>query len=600
MRLVGKVLFWLGAAVVMLAAAFAGGAYLFFHESIAATRPTTKSEKRAAAKLDVPLPHAPAIGLVIGYDHRFGELGPSRSDTIMLIRTDPATHSISMLSFPRDLSVPIYCSSPFAQFTGKINSAYATCKELGTLNTVRHLTGLRINYLITVNFRGFKQVVDKLGGVWMDVDQRYYHSNAGVGIGYRYAAINLQPGYQRLNGDQALAYVRYRHTDSDIYRNARQQLFVRSVKDGIANSFSLTSIPGLVHAITENVHLSEGGHRAPTGGTILSYAKFAYTLPAGHVFQTRIQNLTGLYDLSAPQSSIQQAVNDFTHPDVAAADNAAAAAGIHRAPRRHGQIPPREITVTVLNGNGVPGAAANTSAELAQRGYRTLIPANHAVADAPRKDYFHTEVYWNPARPRAEAAAKQLATLFGAADVNRGFPRRIAPMAGGVMTVVVLGTTFHSLSPAPVHHVPRHAPPAVLRNPGATIGALRAIRKRVPFRLELPSVIENASTVVGSPRVYPISKGRKGMRLVFKTSRDVGGYWGVEETDWTGAPILSERNFTHVIKGRRYDLYWTGSHLHMVVLRANGATYWVINSLLDTLSNETMLAIAKGLRPLGH
>jgi hypothetical protein len=53
-----------------------------------------------------------------------------------------------------------------------------------------------------------------------------------------------------------------------------------------------------------------------------------------------------------------------------------------------------------------------------------------------------------------------------------------------------------------------------------------------------------------------------------------------------------------VIQGRQYDLYFNGPHLHMVVLRAGGASYWVVNTLLDSMSNETMLAIAKGLRPL--
>jgi hypothetical protein len=75
-------------------------------------------------------------------------------------------------------------------------------------------------------------------------------------------------------------------------------------------------------------------------------------------------------------------------------------------------------------------------------------------------------------------------------------------------------------------------------------------------------------------------------------------YWGVQMTDWEDAPVLSGRNFVRNIGGRRFELYYNGPHLHMVVLRANGASYWVVNTLLDKLSNETMLAIAKGLRPL--
>ena len=69
-------------------------------------------------------------------------------------------------------------------------------------------------------------------------------------------------------------------------------------------------------------------------------------------------------------------------------------------------------------------------------------------------------------------------------------------------------------------------------------------------------------------------------------------------TDWEDAPVLRSRSFQHSDQGPPLDLYYSGPHLHMVVLRENGASYWVVNTLLDSLSNETMIAIAKGLKPL--
>jgi hypothetical protein len=63
-------------------------------------------------------------------------------------------------------------------------------------------------------------------------------------------------------------------------------------------------------------------------------------------------------------------------------------------------------------------------------------------------------------------------------------------------------------------------------------------------------------------------------------------------------PILADRSFHRAIGGRVFNLYYTGSHLHMVVLRVHDKSYWVVNTLLDSLSNETMLAIAEGLKPL--
>ena len=62
--------------------------------------------------------------------------------------------------------------------------------------------------------------------------------------------------------------------------------------------------------------------------------------------------------------------------------------------------------------------------------------------------------------------------------------------------------------------------------------------------------------------------------------------------------MLSDRSLTQRVGGRRFDLYYTGSNLHMVVLHSGSGSYWVVNTLLDSLSNETMLAIARGLRPM--
>jgi hypothetical protein len=77
-------------------------------------------------------------------------------------------------------------------------------------------------------------------------------------------------------------------------------------------------------------------------------------------------------------------------------------------------------------------------------------------------------------------------------------------------------------------------------------------------------------------------------------------YWGIQMSDWDDAPVLGDRSLTRRIKGRIYDLYYNGPKLHMVVLNTSKARYWVVNTLLDRLSNETMLAIAKGLKPMAR
>jgi LytR cell envelope-related transcriptional attenuator len=254
--------------------------------------------------------------------------------------------------------------------------------------------------------------------------------------------------------------------------------------------------------------------------------------------------------------------------------------------------------MTVLNGNGVEGAAANTTYQLSKIGYQMRLPPTNLEANAPRRS-FHTKIYWDPRQPRSQAAARKVANLFGDADVQRGVPGELQVLGNNAMLVVVLGTTFHgSLAAAPRDETPKRQPPYVRRDPSSALPYLRSVRKRVDFRLQLPTVLERSSSIDSeSPaRVYKINDDHRAVRLTFRTS--ASEYWGIEQTDWDDAPILADPNTTHREKGRRYDFYYSGSHLHMVVVRADGATYWVVNTLLDKLSNETMLAIARGLRPL--
>ncbi len=596
LQLVGRILFWVALAVLMLAAALAGGAYLFFHESVAATHPHSRDLTEAASYLEkkVPPPGHAAIALVIGYDHRAGEgNAPSRSDTIMLLRADPQTKSVSMLSFPRDMRVDIHCPGRLV-FRDKINLAYATCGSKGTLETVKALTGLPINYLITVNFRGFKQVVNTLGGVWIDVDRRYFNDNSRLSPGFGYAKINLMPGYQQLTGGSALDFVRYRHTDSDFYRVARQQLFITAMREQFRREFSVTKIPKLLNRITRNVEVAP----ALSGRTVLSYVLFLYHLPSGHFFQARINGLSGYADLTTSTSNIEQAVQDFSAPDVEAPKVATAVAlgrKIRTAARK-----PEQTTIVVLNGNNVPGSASTAGYLLGQRGYKILSPPSGATGNAPSFGYFHTKVYFSPREKGLKAAAQAVAKLFGAADVE-WVPRIIRPLSSGAMLTVVVGQTFHGkIAQPPAQRTLTRQPARVHYAKDVTQAPVRSVQEKVPFKLEVPTVIESSSILdPGLPvRVYRIEGKHTGVRLTFRT----GGrqYWGIQQTDWQDAPVFDDRNFRHVLGGRRFDFYYRGSRLHMVVLHENGATYWVVNSLLDDLSNETMIAIATGFRPLGR
>jgi len=209
----------------------AGAGYFKFRAEINPPIPgPTPTPIPGIPDLPPPEPGGPRTLLVLGSDRRDKRATDAKigqephSDTIVLIRLDPKLNRVAVLSLPRDLAVTI----PGYADGAKINQAYDEGGAALTLKTVKHLfdsaTGetMVINSVVDVNFNGFQRAVNYVKGVYVDVDRRYYNPE-GTG----FAAIDIDAGYQRLVGSDALAYVRYRHTDSDLFRGARQQDFLR-------------------------------------------------------------------------------------------------------------------------------------------------------------------------------------------------------------------------------------------------------------------------------------------------------------------------------------------------------------------------------------
>jgi LCP family protein required for cell wall assembly len=171
----------------------------------------------------------PQTLLLIGSDHRYGDdTRNARSDTMMLVRLDPKADVTTVLSIPRDLKVTFQLPDGGYRTGAKINETYTDGGEVLTARVIRHLLHIRINHIINIDFGGFRAAVDAIGCVYTDVDRWYYHSN--VGAIEQYAEIDQPPGYDRLCGQRALDYVRFRHGDNDFVRAARQQDFVRQAK----------------------------------------------------------------------------------------------------------------------------------------------------------------------------------------------------------------------------------------------------------------------------------------------------------------------------------------------------------------------------------
>ncbi|HKB92969.1 MAG TPA: LCP family protein [Gaiellaceae bacterium] len=613
-NLVGVVFGWIALGLLVVASGLAGGLYLYAHETLNAIAPHSKAVKEATRALHTVPPSQPAVGLIIGYDARagidaYGAAG-SRSDTIMLVRADPQQNTLSLFSFPRDLVVPIYGRDQTTVVThDRINTAFTSYGPLGTLNTVEKLTGIDVNYLITVDFHGFKLLVNRLHGVYMDVDRRYLNTVGGPG---GYATINLEPGYQKLDGQQALDYVRYRHTDSDLYRVARQQLFIESLKDRLATGVSIVDVPKLIGALKGSVEIGSGNCAtcAPSFSEIESYAGLAYKLPAGHLFRYTIQNLQPYgpsnAELVASPTDIATAVDQFEHPDVQQASTATAVAlGKKPKARKGPPLKAAQITTLVLNGTTIPGLARDTSYKLTLAGYQTETLPPTILADAPSQSYYDTTIYYDTVQAHAKAAAQELKAAFGSHTAIAPLPPELAgfaQQASNPLTVTVVGAAFDGQLSNPEAHVaptPTYQAPTVRKDPGTTLSSIESVRSKLPFRPLVPTVLESSSGLssLDGVRAFKPVPHRHELVLTFHTGAG-NVYWQVIETDWTNAPLLRHPTGHERLRGRTYDLYTTGGNIHMVALRQGNATYWVVNTLRDELSNETMIAIAKGLQPI--
>jgi LCP family protein required for cell wall assembly len=210
--------------------------------------------RSALPQLDIqpahPLPGMASsqVFLVLGTDDAGGN-----SDTIMLVRIDPHDHTASILSLPRDL----YVSIP-GHGMAKINAAYPDGGPGLLIETIRDLTGVGINHYVQVNFGGFKQLVEDLGGVYLPIDQSYEHTSSPEPE-ENWNSIHLQPGYQLLGGSGALQWVRFRHLDTDFLRVARQQIFLSAVFQQVRRQVtdltqSYTILHDLARATASDIH----------------------------------------------------------------------------------------------------------------------------------------------------------------------------------------------------------------------------------------------------------------------------------------------------------------------------------------------------------
>ena len=293
-------------------------------------------------------PKKPYTILLLGTDFRDGEEA-ARADTIILARVDPEEGMVWMLSIPRDTRVEIP-----GYGVDKINAAHFYGGPKLMAETVTALTGVPINHYAEIDFRGFAAMVDALGGVWVDVDVEIDDWKAASGLPLADREPHIEPGYQRLNGAQALTYVRSRDfPDADFTRMRHQQTFFKALADQATQIDSVFKIPSMVKDVAGYL---------TTDMTVARLVESAIDL--ADIGGANVETATLEGEWRSPyvwldeekKEQLVSAMLEGRRFDESAAEEPE-------------EIDRATISVTVRNGAGIEGSAGTTSDILAALGY---------------------------------------------------------------------------------------------------------------------------------------------------------------------------------------------------------------------------------------
>ena len=406
---------------------------------------------------------------------------------MMLVRLDKNKNKIAVLSVPRDLKVHIVLPNGRSA-TDKFNAAYSYGGAKQVVKTIKDTLGVNVNHVFDIDFKGFRELVNFLGGVYIDVDRRYFNDNSGGGA--KYATIDVKPGYQKLKGQDALDYVRFRHEDSDLVRAARQQDFLAQVKVQSKTKNLFGDRKKLADLIGRYMTTDLRGT-----GAILSLFKLGVFTAGNEIrevkFRTRSSFENQISYLVSSPTELRQTVKEF------------------------------------LSAEGSKGARGSVKSTRAER-----VAAKH------------------------QANKFKASSVPGLEEAKKAGEDQVIPVAA-----------------------------------------------KVPFPIYFPRLRTKLAVYSDIPRVYTIhdekGRGHTAYRMVIKRGL-VGEYYGVQGMTWNNPPILDQPHDKQKIGARQFDVYYDGDRIARVAWHTKAAVYWVSNTLLRSVENKQMLAIAKSLQRIGR
>lgn len=326
---------------------------------------------------------------ILGVDK--GEEEIRRSDTLMIAFVDLPEKKVALMSIPRDSRVRIP-----EHGLDKINHAYAFGGYPLTKATVESWMGIPLDYHVKVDFKGFVEIVDLLGGVEVDVEKRMKYKDRSQKL-----TIDLQPGLQKLSGTQAMGYVRFRHDRmGDVGRIERQQKFLRLLTRQVLSPAKVHKLPAVARKVYEHVTTD-----IPLPG-ILRLAKMAREFDR--------ENLTTFSVPGEPTTigGISYVIPDEAFPRTVAVEF-----------QRGFDLAFLGFEIHILNGAGRPGLAAKAQDDLLSLG----IPVTR-IGDAHRR-YERTRLEVPPGH---KGVAKKLIGLFPQLEVvEQSRPSHVATLILG-------------------------------------------------------------------------------------------------------------------------------------------------------------------------
>lgn len=367
------------ALAVMLVAGVAW-AYAFLRGIEGRMQETVKADETVGAALTEKEPEQPFNLLLLGSDARLEEEA-ARADTIIVARVDPAEHKIWMISIPRDTRVEIPGDG-----VNKINAATAIGGPSLMIDTVEGYLGLPIHHYMEVNFSGFQGIVDAMGGIYIDVDVEIDDPKAASHSPGRRASY-IAPGYQLLDGEHALTYVRSRDfPDSDFTRMRHQQNFFKALAEQSASWGNLLKLPKIASELSKHVVTDMGVSQ------VLDLAQSFKGMGTDN-----IQTATLPGEWRSPYVVVDDAMREYLVSQMLAGGS------IEATTVPEPERAPSEITVSIRNGAGISGIAGQAAARLQARGFQIT-----EVGNANQFVYDDTLIVYQDDEAAAQAVASAL------------------------------------------------------------------------------------------------------------------------------------------------------------------------------------------------